>query len=45
MNKPGNDVSIRERFEKLFAAAAAAAIIGFVAVGTFAMCGVGPMIA
>jgi hypothetical protein len=37
--------SLRERLEKVFAAVAAATIIGFVAIGTFSMCGVGPMIA
>ena len=45
MSKQSNAVSMRERFERAFAAVAAAAIVGFVAIGTFSMCGVGPMIA
>ena len=45
MRKQGAEISIRERFEQAFAAIASAAIIGFVAIGTISMCGVGPMIA
>ena len=45
MKRQNNTVSIRERFEKVFVAVAATTIIGFVAIGTFSMCGVGPMIA
>jgi hypothetical protein len=45
MSKHGADVSMRERFEKVFAAVASAAIVAFVAIGTFSMCGIGPMIA
>ena len=45
MKRQSNTVSIREGFEKVFAAVAATTIIGFVAIGTFSMCGVGPMIA
>jgi hypothetical protein len=45
MNRMNSAVSLRERFEKVCAAVAAAGIIGFVAIGTFAICGVGPMIA
>jgi hypothetical protein len=45
MMKPDSEVSFRVRFEKAFAAVASAAIVAFVAIGTFSMCGVGRVIA
>lgn len=45
MSTQNSALSIRETFEKVFAAVASLAIITFVAVGTFSMCGVDRIVA